>query len=242
MSSSPNSQRRFATTSWTIVRDASCATDSKSQIALESLCRTYWYPIYAYLRRRGIQAEDAQDITQSFIASLLAKNSFTRADPELGRFRSFLLGSLKKFVIDWQRKRQAQKRGGASVVFSIDSQAAESRYGIEPADTLTPERIFDRNWAMTVLNETMSRLEEIYAGKGQSQLFALLRPHLGGDAQTTGYSQIAAELETTEGAIKAAAHRLKKRYRKQLQDLISETVTGPDELRQELNDLFASLS
>ena len=237
----PFSDQRFATTSWTIVRDASNASDDAARVALQSLCQTYWYPLYAYLRRRGFAVEDAQDVTQSFIASLLEKNSFARADPELGRFRSFLLGSLKKFVIDWQRHRQAQKRGSETSIFSIDATKAESRYELEPVDVMTPERIFARRWALTLLETALDGLARSYAQKQQTDLFNALRPHLNGDSDATNYKEIADSLAMTEGAVKAAAHRLRKRYRRQLQDLIAETVTGPDELKSELNELFSAL-
>ncbi len=233
---------RFATTQWSIVRAAGgIAGDAES--ALEELCRTYWYPLYAYARRRGYQICDAQDLTQGFIASLIQRNTFDRADPDRGRFRSFLLGSFNRYLSDEHRRQGAQKRRGDRSVLSIDIDAvsAEHRYRLEPGESVIPEAIFERRWALTVLDAARERLKTEYTQSGNLDLFEALREHLGADRATTPNRQISIDLGMEEGAVKTAAHRLRKRYRAALRAEIAQTVTTPEDLEAELQQLFLAL-
>lgn len=237
---SPHSGR-FATTRWTMVQAVGVeAPESKD--ALAELCSTYWYPLYAYLRRKGHQAVDAQDLTQAFVASLLERSAVKRADPEKGRFRSFLLGSLNKFVSDEKRRAGAQKRGGDCEILSINVEAAEDRYRLEPVDEVTPEAIFERRWALTVLDAAVTRLRAGYERSGKLPLFEALRGHLGADRSTTPNREVAESLGMQEGAVKVAAHRLRQQYREALRAEIAHTVTNSEELDDELKRLFQTLS
>lgn len=237
---SPHSGR-FATTRWTMVQAVGVdAPESKD--ALAELCSTYWYPLYAYLRRKGHQAVDAQDLTQAFVASLLERSVVKRADPEKGRFRSFLLGSLNKFVSDEKRRKGTQKRGGDREILSINVDAAEDRYRLEPVNEVTPEAIFERRWALTVLDAAVSRLETQYEHSGKQELFEALRGHLGADKSVPPNREIAEALGMQEGAVKVAAHRLRQQYREALRTEIAHTVTSTDELDDELKRLFQILS
>lgn len=237
----PPHSGRFATTRWTMVQ-AVGVDAPESQDALAELCSTYWYPLYAYLRRRGHQAVDAQDLTQAFVASLLERSAVGRADPEKGRFRSFLLGSLNKFVSDEKRRQGAQKRGGDREILSINVDAAEDRYRLEPVDEVTPEAIFERRWALTVLDAAVSRLQAGYERSGKLALFEALRGHLGADKTTTPNREVAEKLGMQEGAVKVAAHRLRQQYREALRAEIAHTVTSTEELDDELKRLFQTLS
>jgi len=237
---SPHSGR-FATTRWTMVQ-AVGVDAPESRDALEDLCSTYWYPLYAYLRRRGHQAVDAQDLTQAFVASLLERNAVERADPAKGRFRSFLLGSLNHFVSDEKRRERAQKRGGDCEILSINVDAAEDRYRLEPVDEVTPEAIFERRWALTVLDAAVNRLQASYERSGKLALFEALRGHLGADKTTLPNREVAESLGMQEGAVKVAAHRLRQQYREALRAEIAHTVTSSEELDDELRRLFQTLA
>lgn len=232
---------RFATTQWSIVRAAGDADTPAAREALEDLCRNYWHPLYAFIRRSGRTASDAQDLTQGFITSLLERDAIGRADPERGKFRSFLLGSLNKFLVDQHRAKNALKRGGGVNTFSIDAEAAEQRYLNEPVDELTPEKIFQRQWALTMLERAQTRLRKSYVDSGQVELFNHLLPHLSRAQDRLPYAQIATQLNMQEGAVKVAAHRLKKRYRDGLRDEILQTIDSPDDLDEELRLLFSYL-
>lgn len=244
---SPNSpspqqpSERFATTRWSMVRAAGTDDSPKSREALEILCLAYWHPLYGYIRRSGHGAAQAQDLTQGFILSLLTREAIGTADPDRGRFRSFLLGSLNKFLVDQHRHDNAQKRGGAIQNFSIDAATAEQRYLNEPVDKLTPEKIFQRQWALTMLDRAQSRLRRTYTDSGQSELFEHLLPHLSRSQERLPYREIAATLEMKEGAVKVAAHRLKQRYREALRYEILQTLDSPQELDDELSQLFSYL-
>ena len=237
---SPHSGR-FATTRWTM--DQAVGIDApESRDALEELCSTYWYPLYAYLRRRGHQAVDAQDLTQAFVASLLERSEVKRADPEKGRFRSFLLGSLNKFVSDEKRRQRAIKRGGDHEILSINVDAADDRYRLEPVDEVTPEAIFERRWALTVLDAAVRRLHVGYERSGKLELFEALRAHLGADKTTVPNGEVAESLGMQEGAVKVAAHRLRQQYKEALRAEIAHTVTNSEELEDELKRIFQTLS
>lgn len=232
----------FATTRWTVVAAAGQGGSPESRRALTELCNTYWYPLYAYVRRRGLQPAEAQDMTQSFFAELLEKERIQFADQQRGRFRSFLLASLNHFLANQWREARALKRGGGVKPLSLDFSVGEDRYGREPAHELTPERVFERRWAVTLLDNTLTRLRDEYAAAGKLVLFEGLKTHLGGDDQRTPYEQLAQHLMSSASAIKVAAHRLRKRYRELLRLEIAETVASPDEIDEELRALFQAVS
>ncbi|MCI0536143.1 MAG: sigma-70 family RNA polymerase sigma factor [Verrucomicrobiales bacterium] len=209
--------------------------------ALENLCRTYWYPLYAYVRRKGFGAEDAQDLTQEFFARLLMRNYLSVADRNKGKFRSFLLGSLEHFLAREWTKACAQKRGGGQTVFSIDEMDAEKRYLLDPAHELTAERIFDRRWATTLLDRAMNRLREDCLANGKGELFERIRDLLSGERGEVTYAEIAATLQMSEGALKVAVHRLRQRYGELVREEIAQTVATAAEADEELRYLFAVL-
>ena len=245
---SPDDERQtreavqFATTRWTIVLSAAQRSTPDSDAALETLCRIYWYPLYAYARRRGFSAEDAGDVTQEFFARLLEKHSLVAADRDKGKFRSFLLASLRHFLANEWDKANAQKRGGGRAPISIDVNAAEGSYRLEPAHELTAERIFERRWALTLLEQVLRRLRADYVDSGKENLFDILKPALVEPGHAVGYREIGKELGMSEGAVKVAVHRLRKRYRGLLVDEIAHTVTSRDEVEEELQALMAAVS
>jgi len=210
--------------------------------ALAELCQNYWVPLYAYLRKKGHQPADAEDIVQAFLARLIEKASLTAADPNRGRFRSFLISSLQHFVANLRDQDLAQKRGGNLKKFSLDFRTAEEAYHREPWTDLTPEKIFDRQWAIDLLNLVLSRLADEYAKSGKAQLFERLRPALTGDAQGIGYAELAAEIGISADALKMAVSRLRKRYRELLRQNIADTVASPEDVDDEIRRLFAALS
>jgi RNA polymerase sigma-70 factor (ECF subfamily) len=234
--------RVFATTHWSIVLSAGRKESGESGKALASLCQAYWYPLYAYVRRRGYSAHEAQDLTQEFFLHLLQQESIQVADPERGKFRSFLLASLQNFLANEWRRGQAEKRGGGTPVISLDLHAGEDRYGLEPADTVTPEKIFERRWALTLLDMALTRLQEEFTTSGKKELFDALKEHLGSGASGTPYAVVAARLGMTEGAVKVASHRLRRRCREILRGAIGETVADPADIDGELQQLFAAIS
>ena len=233
---------RFATTQWTLVLAAGNGTAAAADEALAALCQTYWYPVYAFVRRRGHDPDDARDLTQSFFARVIEKSALGHADPARGRFRSFLLTAVQNFLANEHAKSQAQKRGGGVGVVPLDAADAESRFAGEPSHALTPERLFDRRWAMVQLELCLDELRQEYARRGQSPLFVRLQPFLGGDVPGGSYPAVAAELGMTESAIKVAVHRLRQRYRELLRRQILQTVTSPDEVDDEVRHLFAALA
>lgn len=232
----------FATTRWSVVRAAGLGEGSAGQEALSVLCQTYWYPLYAFLRRHGHQPAEAQDLTQAFFTHLLEGRVLAAADAARGRFRSFLLQSLKNFLSTERRRRFAQKRGGGRRMLSLDFPSGEERYRLEPADPLTPERLFDRRWALMLLEEALAQLQWEYESTGRGELFAALQPHLQGEPDALPFVELGRRLESSEGAIKVAAHRLRRRYRELLRQQIAETVSTPEEVDDELRDLQNALS
>jgi len=209
--------------------------------ALEQLCRTYWYPLYAYVRRQGHQAQDAEDLTQEFFARFLAKEYFGRADPALGRFRSFLLACLKNFLAEQRRQAKRLKRGGGQTTISWDSQTAEERYRLEPVDPVTPEQVYDRRWALTLLETVLARLGEEQSAAGKQEIFAQLRGYLWEDALAASYGEMAAQLNMTEGAVKVAVHRLRRRLRDLLRDEVAQTVASGEDVDEELRHLIGAI-
>ena len=208
---------------------------TRARAALEQLCRHYWQPLYAYVRRVGHPPEEAQDLTQEFFARLLEHNTIARADPARGRFRSFLLGSLKNFLAHEWEKARAQKRGGRVLVIPLEFDTAETRCSPELANTDTPDKIFDRQWALSL------RLRADYADCGKDDLFRGLKETLTGGRSEIPYRELGGRLGMSEGAVKTAAHRLRQRYRELLREEIANTLAGPEEAEEELRHLFAAL-
>jgi RNA polymerase sigma factor (sigma-70 family) len=234
-------QSWFPTTQWTVVVNAGRGGGSGSARALARLCEAYWFPLYSFVRRSGYDAADAEDLTQEFFARLLEKHYLAAADPQRGKFRCFLLASLKHFLANEWNRAHARKRGGPQGVIPIDFRDAEDRYSTQSADTLTPERMFERRWALALLERVLGRLREEMAGEGKTALFERLKGILAGQHDPQSYGEIAEELGTTEGAIKVVVHRLRRRYRELLKAEIAETVAGPDELEDELRQLFIAV-
>ncbi len=231
----------FPTTHWSWVDAAGKADSPQARDALARLCETYWYPLYAYVRRSGRDAVDAQDLTQEFFCRLIAENFVAGAVQERGRFRSFLLVALKRFLIDeWQRGR-AQKRGGGLEVVSLDAEEAEHRYGLEPVDPMTAERIYERRWALTVLDTVMENLRREQVGEMEAALFQELKPFLYGDAGAVSQGEIANRFGLTGSAVKARVHRLRQRYRVLLRDEVARTLARSLDVEDELRHLLEVL-
>lgn len=232
----------FVTTHWSIVLAAGRSDTTHARDALEKLCRTYWPPIYAFVRRQGHAPHDAQDLTQEFFARLLEKHYLGDVDRAKGKFRSFLLASLKHFLANEWDKVRAQKRGGGVIFIPIDARTAEPQYGIEPVHELTADKIFERRWAVTLLDQVLHRLSEEYRGGGKAKLFEELKFTLTGASRSVPYAEVAARLHQTEGAVKVAVHRLRVRYRALLRAEIAVTVASQDEVEDEIRNLFAALA
>lgn len=229
---------RFATTKWTVIHAAGRSATPESDQALAELCAAYWDPLYAFVRRKGHQPAEAQDLTQAFFAELLEKNRLQLADPSRGRFRSFLLSALTHFLANQARDARALKRGGGRMPLSLDFERGEERYSREPVHELTPERVFERRWAATLLDHTVQQLRAEYESAGKLDLFAALSPHLGGDAGEA-YAAIAERMGMTEGAVKVAVHRLRKRCKELLRAQIAQTVASEEHIDDELRELFS---
>lgn len=234
----PNSsgQPQFATTHWSLVLHA-VGDDVESSAALETLCQNYWLPLYAYVRRRVADVHEAQDLTQAFFECLLEKNYLAEADPNRGRFRAFLLTAFKNFLSKEGAKARTIKRGGGHRVLSLDFHSEDSRRSIQPADHLTPEQIYEQQWAMTLLERVVSRLEREWSHARKDRDFQVLKPFLIG-TQQTGYAQAAVKLGMTEPAARMAASRLRKRYRELLREEIAQTVATKEDVEDELKRLF----
>jgi len=231
---------RFPTTVWTVILSARNETERES--ALASLCNMYWFPLYVYVRRMGYAAEEAQDLTQEFFVRVLEKGYLDRADRNKGRFRSFILSCLKSFLQDQSDRRAAIKRGGRHRTLSFDFQEGEGIYVREPANDETPERIFERRWALALLDRAVRRLRNDFAEKGKAEQFEILKPFLQGAHPDVPYSQLAKCLNVSESALKVAIHRLKKSYKRVLIAEITGTVARPEEVEDEIRYLIASLA
>jgi RNA polymerase sigma-70 factor (ECF subfamily) len=231
----------FATTHWSVVVEAGQSDSPKAFEAMTQLCNTYWYPLYAYVRRKGYPAADAEDLTQEFFARLLSGNYVAGADRRKGKFRSYLLGTLEHFLAKEWRRARAQKRRGGRTVLSLDTASAENRYLLEPADELTAERIFDCRWADTVLSQAMMRLREEYQAENKTLLFEKAEPVLCGNGVGESYAEIAAVLGMNEGAFKMVIHRLRRRYGELIRTEIAQTVATPEAVEEELRYLCAVL-
>jgi RNA polymerase sigma-70 factor (ECF subfamily) len=239
--SSAENIARFVSTRWSIVNDARRKTSAVSRRALAELCEVYWYPLYAFIRRRGLSSEDAQDMTQAFFADLLEKETLQVADRQRGRFRSFLLTAASHFLSNQRRNARTRKRGGNRRLLALDFESGERRYTLEPFHELTAEKIYDRRWAMTLLDQVLDRLHRESVAAGKEEQFDTLKPYLGGSRQTVPYHEVAGRLKMTEGAVKVAVHRLRRRCRDVLREEIAETVADPAEIDDELRSLFATL-
>lgn len=243
----PNDSRasragRFATTHWSIVLAAANPASAKSLDALTALCEAYWYPLYAFVRRNGHNPEDAQDLTQEFFARLVEKNHLAAVARDKGRFRSFLLASLKHFLANEWDKACAQKRGGGQSFIRLDDTSAEGRYKLEPHDEASADKLFERRWALTLLERVLARLREEHAAAGKVKHFDALKSFIGGERGAEGYAAVGASLGMSVANVKVTVHRLRKRYRELLRDEIAQTVGSEPEIEDEIRHLFSALS
>jgi RNA polymerase sigma factor (sigma-70 family) len=232
----------FCTTHWSVVVAAGGRSSVEADKALEELCQAYWYPLYAYVRRRGNDPAEAEDLTQAFFERLLEKNFIGSVTPGLGRFRSFLLTCLKHFLAnEWERTR-SQKRGGGNVIVSLDEDDPEVRYQFEPVENITPEILFERRWALTVLEQVLGRLRSEVVASERADLFDELKAFLSVDQPDSSYAQVAARTGLKEGTIKTAVHRLRRRYAELLRAEIGKTVNEPGEVEAEVRYLISVLT
>ncbi len=227
----------FPPTRWSLVGQAGDQHTRVAADALDTLCRAYWYPLYAFVRRSGCSPHDAQDWVQSFFEYLLENRLVGRAEPGRGRFRSFLLATFKNFMSTERRKQAAQKRGGGQPMISLDEQNTEMRYASEPVDSHTPETLFELSWARTVLSRVAATLENEYAAAGRREVFKILQPHLQSGRQNSSFAETAATLGKSEDAVKSAVMRLRQRFQQLLREQIAETVADNGEVDQELQYL-----
>jgi RNA polymerase sigma-70 factor (ECF subfamily) len=231
----------FVTTHWSVVLSAGHSDTPRAAEALQRLCQAYWYPLYAYVRRRGYSPHDAQDLTQGFFARLLERHAMTKVDRAKGKFRSFLLASMNHFLADEWDKRRAQKRDAGQPI-SLDLGSAETRYLQQADDALPAEKTFERRWALTLLEQVYGRLRQDYRREGKGDLFETLRFSLMGERSAVPYADLARRLSMNEGAVKVAVHRLRQNYRKRLRAHIAETVATPEEVEEELRCLLRALA
>ena len=234
-------QPLFATTHWSVVLAAANQESPEGAAALEKLCRTYWYPLYAYVRRSGHSPEDAQDLTQAFFACLLARDSLAQVRPQKGKFRSFLLTALRHFLSDQWSQARAVKRGGRVEVLSWDALEAEGRYRLEPVERLDAERIYERRWAMTLLEQALNRLRDESTAAGKTELFEALESLVAGESDIS-CGDVAVKLGLTESAVKSSLHRLRERYRALVREEIAHTVAEPAEIEAEVRYLITVVS
>jgi RNA polymerase sigma-70 factor (ECF subfamily) len=232
----------FATTQWSLVLLARDRASPQANEALAALCRAYWYPLYAYVRRQVRTAEQAEDLTQEFFARVLEKDFLRTVDRSRGRFRAFLLACCKHFLANERDRAGARKRGGDCTVLSLDFQSAADRYRREPADPMTPEKLYERRWALTLLEQALEQLGQEFARTDRSELFERLKGTLVGGVDVPSYAQISAALGMTEAAVKKAAQRLRERYRAVLRERVAATVEGPHDIDDEIRMLFNALT
>jgi RNA polymerase sigma factor (sigma-70 family) len=232
----------FVTTRWTVVLAAGQPGLPHAEQALEELCATYWYPLYAYVRRQGHSKEDAEDLVQSFFARFLDKNYLAGLSSEKGKFRAFLLACLKHFLAnEWDRAGR-QKRGGHGNLLSLDWQQADTRYHVEPADHLSPDKLYDRAWAVVLLGRVLARLREEHAAAGRLSLFDQLKRFITLGKRAIPYSQAARALGTNEAAARVAVHRLRRRYRELLREEVAQTLSRPEQAEEEMRALMGAFS
>jgi RNA polymerase sigma factor (sigma-70 family) len=226
---------RFPTTSWSLIVASIRRPTAASHEALTRLCQAYWFPLYAHVRKHGYDADQAQDLTQEFFTRLLERRYLAQFRRERGRFRSFLIGALKHFLANEHDRAQAQKRGGRLLILPLEFDAAEGRYSVDPGHNVTPEKVFERQWALTLLDRALSKLKT-------AEHFDQLKPCLTANGAQVSYRQLAAQLGTSEGAVKVAVHRLRRRFRDLLHAEIAQTVENPDQIDDEIRYLFSVLS
>lgn len=231
----------FDTTHWSLIV-AARGDDSASRLALSTLCEQYWYPIYAYVRRQGVPADDARDVTQGFFALILDRRDVARVDQSRGRFRAFLLASLQHYLANQRAHERAAKRGGGVPLLPLEFGAAEQRFRREPIDPLTPEHLYTRQWARTVLDRVLSDLRAEWSSAGKRELFEALKHTLIGAPSASSYATLASTLGVSEGAVKITAHRLRRQYRDRLRAHVAETVADPAEVDDELRALARALT
>jgi RNA polymerase sigma factor (sigma-70 family) len=232
----------FIATRWTVVLTAARSDTTQARDALAQLCRMYWYPLYAYIRRKGYSPPDAEDLTQAFFARVIEEHLIMTADQEKGRFRSFLLTRLNHFLADEWDRLKAQKRGGGQRLIPLESGTAETRYRVEPVDPRSPDKLFEYRWAVTLLERVFERLRQEYEKDGKAVLFDALQGCLAQARAAVPYADVGARLGLSEGALRVTVHRLRQRYRDLLRAEIADTVSGPEEVEEELRHLFRVLA
>ena len=232
----------FTTTHWSLVLNARDPSSPQAAEALEKLCRTYWYPLYAYVRRQGEDEESAKDLTQEFFARLLEKNYLAQAQRERGKFRAFLLGSLKHFAADEWDSACAQKRGGGQPLISLDDTTCEDRYRLEPVDAMDAEKLYERRWALSLLELARQRLKEEYDRAGKSELYGHLKVYETGDRNGPPYAEVAAKVRLSESGVKSAVHSMRQRFLKLVREEVANTVENPAEVDAEIRHLIIVVS
>lgn len=232
----------FATTHWTVVLAAGQRHTPQSDHALEALCRTYWFPLYAYVRRRGHAKADAEDLVQAFFARFLAKNYLAGLSEERGRFRAFLLAALKNFLVNEWKHANRQKRGGGETALSLDWETADTRFQVAAQNEPSPDQAFDREWALALLSKVIEKLQAECVAEGKAQLFEQLKVFLAAGKSETAQSEVATALGMEEGAVRVAVHRLRKRYRQLLRDEIANTLSDPAMVDEEMRALFGAFT
>ena len=230
----------FETTQWSLVL-AAAGEDSRARTALATLCEAYWYPLYAYVRRWGATPDDARDLTQAFLTSLLERRDFNGLSQERGRFRAFLLASLRHFLANDAAKRRSQKRGGGAMTIPLQSDDAEHRYLVEPVDSTTPEKLYERRWALTVINRVLAELRREAEVEDRTAEFDAIKACMLGRPAAGSYATIAARLGVTEGAVRVAVHRLRRKFQERLKQDIAATVSSPDQVDDEIRYLIRAL-
>jgi RNA polymerase sigma-70 factor (ECF subfamily) len=238
----PTRHQSFATTHWSVVLAARDTDSPEADAALAELCRTYWYPLYAFVRRKGHNPPDAEDLTQAFFARMLEKSYVAQADRERGRFRTYLLAALTHFLADEWDKARRLKRSGSREIISFDAASAEERYRLEPADQLDAAKLYERRWVTTLFDKVLARLEEEFRDSGKRELFEGLKSSLLAEESGSSYAQLGERLGLNEDAVKQAVHRMRRRYRELFREEIAQTLAGPGEVEDELKHLFAVLS
>jgi RNA polymerase sigma-70 factor (ECF subfamily) len=238
----PHSDRGFVTTHWSIILRAGGAASKDADAALEDLCRAYWYPLYAYVRRQGHSVDDAQDLTQNFFARFLERKSLRLADRSRGRFRTFLLTSLKNFLINEWKKSHCEKRGGGRQIISLNAEETETRFLAEPADERAPDKAFERQWALVVLDRVLSQMQAGFAAAGRGQVFEELKSYLTGEDNESSCTEIGRRLGMTEGNLRVTIHRLRGQYRDLLREEVARTVETAEAIEEEIRHLISALS
>ncbi len=237
----PERNKWFVTTHWSVVLKAGKSVSPEAELALNELCKSYWYPLYAYVRRKGHDADESKDLTQEFFAQLLAKRLLVGVDPSKGRFRSWLLGVMNHFLAHEWAKARAQKRGGGRPVLSLDETDPENRYRLEPVGEYDPEKIFDRRWALTLMDRAGARLRDEYAAAGKGETYAGLKEFVSTDGTDLSYDKAAQRLGLTASAVKSAIHRLRQRYQELVREEIAQTVSTAREVDDEIRYLLSVL-